>query len=119
MKRQGRNYLGVGLVAALWLPMQLFAHALKTESEPADGAVVQGSPPVIAMSFDSPMRITSLVLRDADGEPIELARDDAMRPVTRVEARPPALAAGQYVVEWRGLAPDGHAMRDTFTFTVE
>ena len=29
------------------------------------------------------------------------------------------MGAGVYVVEWRGLGDDGHALNGTFSFTVE
>ncbi|MEO0820716.1 MAG: copper resistance CopC family protein [Pseudomonadota bacterium] len=95
------------------------AHATKERSVPEDGASVRGSPPVIAMMFDAPIRITMIALTGEGGQALSLVRNDDMAPVTRFEAAPEPLAPGRYEVRWRGLAEDGHAMEGRFSFTVE
>ena len=94
------------------------AHSRPETTAPADGEVVGAAPAVIAISFDKPMRVTTIELTNADGEAFALERTDGMAPVTRFEATPPVLPDGSYTVEWRGLSQDGHAMSGRFSFEV-
>ena len=109
--------LAVGSLA-LVLAGVAAAHSRAQVTTPAHGEVLAEAPAVISISFDRPMRITLIELTDAGGDAFALERTDAMAPVTRFEAAPPALAAGTYTVEWRGLAEDGHAMSGRFSFEV-
>ena len=103
---------------ALSLAGPAAAHSRPETTAPASGAVVTVAPEVISISFDKPMRVTFITLTNADGDSFALERTDAMAPVTRFEATPPALPAGSYTVEWRGLSEDGHAMSGRFSFEV-
>ena len=94
------------------------AHSRPETTAPADGEVVAAAPAVIAISFDKPMRVTTIELTGADGEAFALERTDEMAPVTRFEATPPPLPAGRYTVTWRGLSEDGHAMSGRFSFEI-
>ena len=94
------------------------AHSRPETTAPADGEVVAAAPAVIAISFDKPMRVTTIELTGADGETFALERTDEMAPVTRFEATPPPLPAGRYTVTWRGLSEDGHAMNGRFSFEI-
>ena len=104
---------------ALSLDGAATAHSRPETTAPADGEVVAAAPAVIAISFDKPMRVTTIELTDADGEAFALERTDEMAPVTRFEATPPPLPAGRYTVTWRGLSEDGHAMSGRFSFEVQ
>lgn len=94
------------------------AHSKKEATQPVDGAVLETSPEMIGMTFDMPMRVTLLTLTDQDAAEHALTRTDNMQPVSEFVAAPPALPAGQYKVEWRGLAGDGHPMQGTFSFEI-
>lgn len=107
------------LATALILSAQsAAAHSKKEGTQPADGAVVEVSPSAIAMRFDMPMRVTLISLTDQDGTAHHLTRTDNMQPVSEFSAIPPALPTGQYTVEWRGLAADGHPMQGAFSFEI-
>lgn len=99
-------------------PPSANAHSKKESTEPANGAVLETSPLAISMRFDMPMRVTLISLTDQDGAAHDVLRSDNMQPVTEFSAEPPALPAGLYKVEWRGLATDGHPMQGTFSFEV-
>ena len=103
---------------ALSLAGAAAAHSRPETTAPADGEVVAAAPAVIAISFDKPMRVTTIELTGADGEAFALERTDGMAPVTRFEATPPPLPAGHYTVTWRGLSEDGHAMSGSFSFEI-
>jgi methionine-rich copper-binding protein CopC len=94
------------------------AHSRKEATQPADGVVLEMSPSVIGMRFDMPMRVTLISLTDQDGTAHDLTRTDNMQPVSEFSATPPVLPSGQYTVEWRGLAADGHPMQGAFSFEI-
>ena len=94
------------------------AHSTKEGTTPLHGAVLAAAPETIGMTFDTPMRVTMVRLSDADGSEYDVVRTDGMAPVTVFEAVPPALEPGAYMVEWRGLSDDGHAMEGSFSFEI-
>ena len=96
-----------------------FAHSKQEVTFPADGAVLSVSPDVVSMRFDMPMRVTVIQLTsETTGGTFEFVRFDGMRPVTDFRATPPVLPNDRYTVGWRGLSPDGHAMKCRFSFEV-
>ena len=110
---------GSALVVALTLAASLVAaHSKNQATVPADGAVLASSPETIAMNFDMPLRVTLIALRDDTGADHALTRTDNMQPVSDFIATPPALGAGKYTVDWRGLAADGHPMQGQFSFDI-
>lgn len=97
------------------------AHSELHHAEPAEGAVLQRSPPGIALMFSAPMRVMTLRLLDERGQERRLAREgergaasEAVR-ATVQETLPP----GAYRVEWRGASSDGHIGGGTLRFRVE
>ncbi|HSM26788.1 MAG TPA: copper resistance CopC family protein [Thioalkalivibrio sp.] len=114
--RQAIQWSALALLLALASP--LGAHAQKEGTYPEDGVSVDGTPDRIAVWFDHGMRITFFELRGPRGV-VELSERPGRDPVDRFEARSvTTLEPGEYTVKWRGLAEDGHAMFDEFTFTV-
>jgi len=114
-----RITLGVVLAVTLLAAGEALAHAQSKSTTPADGAVLADAPATIAMTFDSPIRVTAVSLTDADGRTIPFASSDGAASTSRYEATPPRLDAGRYTVDWRGLSDDGHPMQGRFSFTVE
>ena len=108
----------VFLFALTFAAGQTAAHSKKQATVPADGAVLAMPPETIAMTFDMPLRVTLIALRDQSGADHALTRTDNMQPVSDFAATPPALSAGTYTVEWRGLAADGHPMQGQFSFDI-
>ena len=118
-RRIGASIAPVLLVALLLFPAPVVAHAELVETTPADGTIVEGTPPEIAAEFTEALEDTSsLSLRDADGTEIAVgARDDADR--TRLVITDlPVLEPGDYEVRWTASSDDGHLERDTWRFTV-
>lgn len=102
--------LGLGSVSPV------AAHTRMTASVPTDGAVLTEAPEAIELKFGAPMRLTSLVLKDSNGEiPVELPKTDTAA-TARVSI--PALDNGKYSVAWRALGGDGHVMSGEFSFTI-
>lgn len=103
---------------AMALSGMALAHSENQSTTPADGAVLDASPEVLAMTFDEPMRLTLVLLTDADGAEIEVQRTDDMAPVTEFEASPAEMGPGAYTLQWRGLSSDGHPMDGSFSFQI-
>lgn len=109
----------LAFVVALGAAAAAHAHSSKEIVTPAENAAVAGSPPAIAMEFDSAMRITQISLTDAAGKAYALSRTDRMQPVELFSAAPQALLPGQYTVKWRGISLDGHTMEGGWSFSVK
>ncbi|MBR0667056.1 copper resistance protein CopC [Roseomonas hellenica] len=97
------------------------AHSELHHTEPADGAVLRGSPPAIALLFAAPVRVMTLRLLDERGREQRLVREGAPgAAATEIRATvQEALPPGAYRVEWRGASPDGHVGGGTLSFRVE
>ena len=97
------------------------AHSDLHHSEPADGAVVRGTPPAVALMFAGPVRVMTLRLLDEAGREKKLAREgDRTAAVQEVRAAvQDRLVPGAYRIEWRGASPDGHVGGGTVRFRVE
>ena len=114
------------MLAALLLALGVFvafpavaaAHAEFERSTPEDGETVQGSPSVIRAFFSEELADGSeMALVDETGATIATGTIDPADP-TRMRIDPPDLQPGDYEVQWKAFADDGHLETDTFTFTV-
>lgn len=93
------------------------AHSPLKHSVPQDGAVVAAAavPRHLELQFGHGLRLTSVKLRG----PVQTVSLDPPRETARAHQLPlPVLAPGQYTVEWRGMATDGHPMSGTVKFSV-
>lgn len=109
--------IGFGLIAA----GPVHAHSELHHAEPADGAVLQASPPGITLLYAAPVRVMTLRLLDERGRERRLARDGAPGAAT-TEIRATlqeVLPPGAYRVEWRGASADGHVGGGTLGFRIE
>ena len=113
-----RAALFLAVFALLAMPALVAAHAELERSTPADGETVQGSPRVIRGFFTEELADGSeMALLDATGTTIATGTiDPANR--TRMRIDPPELEPGDYEVQWKTFADDGHLETGTFTFTV-
>jgi methionine-rich copper-binding protein CopC len=95
-------------------------HLHLEKSEPSDSAVVTAQPAALKLWFSEPTQaaLTKITLtRGADTIPLaRLTRgSEAKAPTVATIARP--LVAGAYVVSWRTMGKDGHAVNGTFRFS--
>ncbi|WP_284154949.1 copper resistance CopC family protein [Algicella marina] len=107
------------LALAFCLAVPAFAHSKKEASSPADGATLSAAPEVITLTFDKPTTVTSIRLTGSDGTDHEVERRSPLTPATTFEATPAAIPAGSYIIEWRGLAEDGHPLQGTVSFSIQ
>ena len=98
-------------------------HLQLVKSEPANEAHVTNSPSAIQLWYSQApqLKLTYVKLTNPDGKvldlkPIEPVAGDARHLSAHV---PTALAAGEYIVAWRTLSRDGHAVNGKFTFQVD
>lgn len=105
-------------MTAVFVSGAAFAHSKKEATTPADGAQLTETPEMLHMVFDDPMRITMVRLINADGAEMPITRETGLEPTLEFHAEPEPLSEGNYTVEWRGLAADGHAMQGSFSFVV-
>lgn len=76
-------------------------------------------PEYLEIAFNGDVGLAELSLKTAGGETINL---DYVRPKefqAEYVIPLPSLAIGAYVVHWRALAKDGHAMRGKIEFSVK
>jgi methionine-rich copper-binding protein CopC len=108
----------LALGALIALPAVATAHAEFERSTPDDGETVQGSPSVIRAFFSEDLGDGSeMALLDESGTTIATGTIDPANPA-RMRIDPPDLEPGDYEVQWKSFADDGHLETGTFTFTV-
>ena len=116
--RRARAALFLAVAVVLLVPAAVAAHAEYERSTPADGETVQGSPSVIRAFFTEELADGSeMALLDEAGTSIAEGTIDPANP-TRMRIDPPELEPGDYEVQWKTFADDGHLETGTFTFTV-
>ncbi|MBO3736570.1 copper resistance CopC/CopD family protein [Actinoplanes flavus] len=111
----------VGALAVLLGPATpAQAHAVITATSPAQGSVVSQAPRTVQLAFNEPVRViagrTQVIAPDGK-------RINAGDPVTdgqrlTVTLRDPARPLGTYVVSYRIISADNHAIAGAFTFSV-
>jgi methionine-rich copper-binding protein CopC len=104
------------LVVAALFPATALAHAELESSDPADGAVVEGTPDAIVLTFteDLDPSKSSAPLHDAGGTKLA----DAVVDGVTMTIDPPELEPGVYEVRWTSAASDGHLERGIIHFEV-
>jgi copper resistance protein C len=98
------------------------AHAVLMSSSPAANSVLAEAPREIRLSFSERIerRFSSVSLTRSDGSKVQIARpaadpqkhNDLLVPL-------PALAPGQYQVEWQTTSADSHRIRGQFGFEIK
>ena len=110
----------VAVLLALLPVVPVAAHSLLLASSPAAGATLVGEPAQLMLRFNNRIekRLSRVRLVDARGEKraLDVKADDP--PVEELHASIPALAPGDYRVEWQVLSTDGHVVNGAFSFRV-
>jgi len=94
-----------------------YAHAELSASMPADKAALEAAPKEIMLHFSEAVRLTALSLTKHD----EAKQDLGLLPsemMKNFSVAVPALASGEYLVNWRAMSEDAHVMTGEFSFTV-
>ena len=104
-------------VAALSVSFSATAHTHLQKSMPADKSVVSTAPANVVLTFSAAANVTALTLQKGaeKAKPLGPLPAKAAREVT---VALPALAPGEYVVNWRVAGEDSHVMSGKLVFTV-
>lgn len=104
------------------LSFSAWAHSPVNTSNPADGASLETVPETLTLMLAEPGRFMMVqVTHTSSGTSTSHMQvlDIPSRDMTEMmEFSAPDFGAGTYVVEWRVLGEDGHAMDGTVTYTV-
>ena len=115
-----RLFLAVALLTSL--ATTSVSHSPVKSSNPADGATLQVVPEALTLMLAEPGRFMKVVVTHttADGSmPHTIELKIPSRDMTKMMEFPaPDMGPGTYLVEWRVLGGDGHAMKGTVTYTV-
>jgi len=113
-----RAWLLAAAAAGMVLTGPVFAHAKLRSSIPAADAQLRAAPKSLTLSFNENVRLAVLTLT-LDGKDVPVTVDRSAPPAAQVSVALPALAVGQYVVQWSALSvDDGHVSKGTFAFAV-
>lgn len=95
------------------------AHSPLEMTMPADNAKLADAPLEILLDFKGNIRLTKVKTTHADHPSVDLDLTGFSGFISdyRIPIQP--IGSGPYVIEWRGLGTDGHAMDGSFNFSVE
>ncbi|WP_120503853.1 copper resistance CopC family protein [Sulfitobacter mediterraneus] len=95
------------------------AHSPLDATTPANDATVTEMPTEVLMDFKGDIRLTRVSITHADTHTVDMDLGDQTAFTQEFVLPIQDMGAGTYVVEWRGLGDDGHALNGTFSFIVE
>lgn len=104
-------------VLALGIQSAAFAHTHLTMTSPQNDETVS-SPSVVMLTFGDAVRLLRLSVVGANGD-VEIGFTPVADAMARFHVPMPAMAAGDYVVNWTAIGDDGHSVTDKFAFTVD
>ena len=112
-----KTILLAGLIG-IWA-IGAIAHSPLDATTPANEATVTEMPTEVLMDFKDDMRLTRVAITHADTHSMEMDLGEQTDFTQEFSLPMHGMGTGVYVVEWRGLGSDGHALNGTFSFTVE
>lgn len=111
----------LGALSVLAGPAQVAnAHAALASTSPTRGAVIPQTPEQVVLSFNEPVTLvpgrTQVIA--PDGKRINVGDPRASGPRLTIELRVPDRPLGTYVVSYRVISADSHAISGAFAFSV-
>jgi len=113
-----RKIIFTGLFSFL-LATSAIAHSPLKNTTPTDGSIILELPQSLLLNFKDSMRMTRMTLTYADRDVIEIDLIKYKTFISDYSIPLKSMGKGIYVVEWRGLGSDGHAMNGSFSFLVK
>ena len=110
--------LFTGLFSFL-LATSAMAHSPLKNTTPTDEATVLELPENLLLNFKDSMRMTRMTLTNPDQDIIEINLIKYKTFISDYSIPMKNMGKGIYVVKWRGLGSDGHAMNGSFSFLVK
>lgn len=96
-----------------------FAHSQLEATIPADESVVAQVPSEITLDFKGDIRLTRVSMTHAGQRTGDLDLEEFDGFISDYSIPLQSMGSGVYLIEWRGLGADGHALNGSFGFTVE
>ena len=112
-----KKFLLAGVIG-IWATGAM-AHSPLDATTPANDATVTEMPTEVLMDFKGDIRLTRVSITHADTHTMDMDLGDQTAFTQEFVLPMQDMGAGTYVVEWRGLGDDGHALNGTFSFIVE
>lgn len=94
------------------------AHTTVESANPANGAVLEHSPPTIELKFKHAVQMTSIVVLEADKSERKLGFAPAAS-TALITIENPALHDGHNEIRWKALSKDGHVISGTLVYEVK
>lgn len=103
----------------LAIPGGASAHSMLETTVPAAESIVEEIPEELVMTFTSGIRLTRVSMTHADDAPVDLDLSELRSFTSEFSIPIEPMGSGTYLIEWRGLGDDGHAMNGSFEFMVD
>lgn len=97
---------------------QVWAHSDIAKTMPKNEAILEAVPEEIIIHMGKPIRLTKVEMQHEDHEILELDTSDYKGFETKFTLPIEPMGTGIYVISWRALGQDGHAVQGELTFTV-
>ena len=95
------------------------AHSPLKSTTPENEAIITEAPTEIRLNFGNDIHLTRLTVTHAAGKKDKLDLGTYPGFTKRYQIPFEVVGVGKYLIEWRGLGEDGHALNGNFSFTVE
>ena len=112
-----KTFLRAGMIG-IWATGAM-AHSPLDGTTPTNEAIVTEMPTEVLMNFKGDIRLTRVSITHANKHSMDMDLGEQSAFTQEFALPMHDMGAGVYVVEWRGLGDDGHALNGTFSFTVE
>ena len=95
------------------------AHSPLDQTTPANEDLITEVPTEILMKFKADIRMTRVSISYEGDKSTKIDLGDQTNFMQEFSLPIYDMGKGAYLVEWRGLSADGHALNGAFSFTVE
>ena len=112
-----KNILIVGMII-IWATAAI-AHSPLKSTIPADEAIISEVPTEVLLDFKGDIRLTRVTIKHADNDAIKMDISGHDGFIKNYIIPIENTSFGIYVIDWRGLGADGHALNGKFSFMVE
>jgi methionine-rich copper-binding protein CopC len=111
------------IAALLFRPVGSWAHVFPVRSDPRVGAAVTSAPTQVAILFDGEMEPVFSAIEVMNKDNVQVDKRDSHIDTKDADklvvSLIPTLSAGEYHVEWKAVARDGHLTMGHFSFWIK
>jgi len=116
LNRFGLAALAAGVLVLTAAPAGAHTHVQKMSIE--ENAKLAASPPDFTVEFEAKTTLANISLMEATGKNVPLAYKPPHDKATSFKIPLPKLAAGGYMLMWKTIGADGHAVSGMVNFTI-